>query len=56
MAKRKNIFLCWEVNPSHPAHSLASILTELSWLPSDSGGSLIVSHSQVCCVVLYLGL
>jgi hypothetical protein len=30
--KRKNCCPCWESNPSHPAHSLVTILTELPQL------------------------
>jgi len=32
VARRKIPSPCWESNPSHLAHSLDSVLTELSWL------------------------
>jgi hypothetical protein len=34
VVKRKKSLpcLCWEMKPGHSAHSLVTILTELSWL------------------------
>jgi hypothetical protein len=60
--REKNPCLCWEPNPSHPAHNLVTILTDLSQL---SFNILTASNCQqswfkavyiVSCTIFYFFL
>jgi hypothetical protein len=53
VVKRKKIFLpCWELNPGHSAHSLVTVLSELSQLllPENESHNRLKNKKDPCVI------